>query len=204
MVCYSDRSLAESVGGLWVGHFTDEHYAELREFLEWCHEEFGVVMKWPGRRALSYRQANASGFRLTPAEWDRYDGVLGHQHVPDTNTHWDPGALDWKKLFSETEDDEMTLQRGDVGDTVRMMQRALLRWDPQILPRFGADGDYGDETIAAVKAFQSASDLEETGIIDGLTAAVLTSTTAAESFDPTTLVRAVEQLNSRLDKLRTI
>lgn len=30
--------------------------------------------------------------RLSPADYDRFRGVLGHQHVPE-NTHWDPGAL---------------------------------------------------------------------------------------------------------------
>lgn len=30
--------------------------------------------------------------RLTPAAYDRYEGVLAHQHVPE-NTHWDVGAF---------------------------------------------------------------------------------------------------------------
>ena len=31
-----------------------------------------------------------SGCRMTPEQWQVFDGVCGHQHVPD-NDHWDPG-----------------------------------------------------------------------------------------------------------------
>lgn len=31
--------------------------------------------------------------RMTDAEWQSFDGVCGHQHVPN-NAHWDPGRLD--------------------------------------------------------------------------------------------------------------
>ncbi|MFI1370137.1 S8 family serine peptidase [Streptomyces griseochromogenes] len=37
---------------------------------------------------------------------------------------------------------------------VNRLQRALLVWDPDSLPRFGADGDYGDETASAVTRFK--------------------------------------------------
>ncbi len=37
---------------------------------------------------------------------------------------------------------------------VELVQLALLSWDPECLPRFGADGDYGDETAAAVARFK--------------------------------------------------
>ena len=31
--------------------------------------------------------------RMSPADWYAFDGVCGHQHVPE-NDHWDPGRLD--------------------------------------------------------------------------------------------------------------
>ncbi|MDP8926995.1 MAG: D-Ala-D-Ala carboxypeptidase family metallohydrolase [Actinomycetota bacterium] len=31
--------------------------------------------------------------RMTPEEWNAFDGVCGHKDVPD-NSHWDPGGLD--------------------------------------------------------------------------------------------------------------
>lgn len=37
--------------------------------------------------------------RLTRAEWEQYEGILGHQHVPE-QTHWDPGALDITRIIT--------------------------------------------------------------------------------------------------------
>jgi hypothetical protein len=37
---------------------------------------------------------------------------------------------------------------------VQKVQIALLGWDPDCLPQFGADGDYGDETAGAVARFK--------------------------------------------------
>ena len=66
------------------------------------------------------------------------------------------------------------LRRGDYGTAVRAMQEALLRWDTRCLPKYGADGDFGGETEKAVKAFQAASGLPETGVYDEATRAKLT------------------------------
>jgi peptidoglycan hydrolase-like protein with peptidoglycan-binding domain len=54
------------------------------------------------------------------------------------------------------------------------MQEALLKWDAKCLPKYGADGDFGKETEAAVKAFQTASGLPATGVYDEVTRAKLT------------------------------
>jgi hypothetical protein len=65
-----------------------------------------------------------------------------------------------------------TLRAGDTGTRVRDLQNALLRAEFQ-LPVYGADGDYGDETTAAVRALQRNAGLSETGIYDAATAAAL-------------------------------
>ena len=61
------------------------------------------------------------------------------------------------------------LRRGDKGAAVMAMQRALLTWKPDCLPKYGADGDFGAETEAALKAYQNASGLSETGVYDAAT-----------------------------------
>lgn len=66
------------------------------------------------------------------------------------------------------------LRRGDKGDDVRAMQRALLIWDGECLPKYGADGDFGGETEAALKRFQAAKGLPETGVYDAVTERALT------------------------------
>jgi peptidoglycan hydrolase-like protein with peptidoglycan-binding domain len=73
------------------------------------------------------------------------------------------------------DDDPVTdaLKRGDRGEAVRAMQQLLLKWNPDCLPEYGADGDFGKETEDAVKAFQKAAGLKESGIYDAATEAAL-------------------------------
>ncbi len=68
------------------------------------------------------------------------------------------------------------LRRGDYGTAVTAMQRALLAWDPTCLPRYGADGDFGGETEAALRAFQKAKGLTVTGVYEEATRKALTTT----------------------------
>jgi hypothetical protein len=60
------------------------------------------------------------------------------------------------------------LSSGMKGDDVRVMQQALLAQGFE-LPRYGADGEYGRETAAAVAAFQAAGGLSATGTADAET-----------------------------------
>ncbi len=70
-------------------------------------------------------------------------------------------------------DDEMSLKKGDKGNAVTKHQKALIQWNPDALPKFGADGDFGGETEAWVKNYQKAADLVQNGVIDGVTSALL-------------------------------
>ena len=124
IVCYSDKRVADlyaSSGAIWVGDLSSGHLADIREFLHWTSAEFGIEWKWPGKQAYSSYGANRAGFRMAPAEWDAYNGIAAHQHVPE-NTHWDTGALDWGTLMGvapppppppPTEDDDMFPKRGE-------------------------------------------------------------------------------------------
>ena len=58
-----------------------------------------------------------------------------------------------------------TLRKGDKGPVVKFAQECLLKWDSKCLQRYGADSDYGSETVAAVKAFQKKNGLSQDGII---------------------------------------
>ena len=62
-------------------------------------------------------------------------------------------------------DDDQPLQPGAKGDAVADAQRKLLRAGYS-LPKYGADGDYGSETADAVRRFQKANALPETGHFD--------------------------------------
>lgn len=65
-------------------------------------------------------------------------------------------------------DDTSFLSPGDRNEHVRTMQKALLAKGHK-LPKYGADGDYGDETKAAVVAFQKANALPATGYANEVT-----------------------------------
>lgn len=58
-----------------------------------------------------------------------------------------------------------TIEKGDKGNAVKEIQEALLKAG-EVLPKYGADGDFGNETLAAVKSFQEKNGLAVTGIVD--------------------------------------
>lgn len=51
--------------------------------------------------------------------------------------------------------DRISRSRHRTDPAVRKVQIALLDWDPDCLPQFGADGDYGNETAGAVARFKA-------------------------------------------------
>ena len=86
---------------------------------------------------------------------------------------WLPTKID---NDDDEEQDEMTLKTGDKGTAVTVFQKRLIVWNKNALPKCGTDGSYGAETVEWVKVFQQANGLPQTGIVDGLTAALLLRT----------------------------
>ncbi|MBQ6595320.1 MAG: peptidoglycan-binding protein [Clostridia bacterium] len=65
-----------------------------------------------------------------------------------------------------------SLRKGDKGGAVRVMQEKLLQ-QGYYLPKYGADGDFGSETFAALRQFQADHGLPVTGVYDAATKKVL-------------------------------
>ena len=63
--------------------------------------------------------------RMSYADWEAFNGVCGHQHVPE-NTHWDPGALDYERMLSLI-DQEDHMSAEDVANLHRAVRSDLLR-----------------------------------------------------------------------------
>ena len=81
--------------------------------------------------------------------------------------------------------DHPTLKKGAKGKTVKRAQQLLLERGYK-LPKYGADGDYGSETEAAVKQFQKDWGLKQDGIIGPETWKMLESSPAkAKSYTVT-------------------
>lgn len=66
--------------------------------------------------------------------------------------------------------EDNVIQRGDEGRAVVHYQESLEGWDANSLPVWGADGDFGAETEAAVKSFQGWLEVDQNGVIDGVIA----------------------------------
>ena len=73
----------------------------------------------------------------------------------------------------ENGEEEVALRKGAKGEAVRKFQTGLKGWNPDALPVFGVDGDFGDETETWVRNFQSSQELSVTGAIDGVTGALI-------------------------------
>ena len=144
LVCYSAKNIADqSSSRLWVGDLTDDHYLDLRNFLSWVYANFDVSSTWPEKQAFSSRQANASGFRMTGTEWNDFDGVCAHQHVPE-NTHWDTGALDWTQVMEQGDDmAELSVEAQKFWEDT---YRELLKLDPE------TSASWGKVTVEHVRA----------------------------------------------------
>ncbi len=97
--------------------------------------------------------------------------VRGHREIQPKPTQC-PGDILMQEIVDRYGEEEM-LQRGDNGLAVQRVQQLLLLNEPTSLPNFGADGDYGGETEAAVKAFQTQHGLPATGQAGGVTVAIL-------------------------------
>lgn len=69
--------------------------------------------------------------RMSYSEWENFDGVCGHQHVPE-NSHWDPGALPYDRILKLMEDPDMPLDNDDlakIANKVRTIVREELAAD---------------------------------------------------------------------------
>ena len=113
--------------------------------------------------------------------------------------------------ISESSLDSITekLGFGDRGDNVKAAQKALISLGYE-LKKFGADGTIGKETTEAIKAFQKASKLKVTGIVDDATLKALkeatkSSNSLVENVDD--LVDGITELGGRelvLDSFKNI
>ncbi len=73
-----------------------------------------------------------------------------------------------------------TVQRGDKGDEAKAVQEKLIELG---FLAGAADGDFGAKSEAAVKLFQKANGLEETGIADSMTQHIMYSARAVTKED---------------------
>lgn len=99
------------------------------------------------------------------------NGAKGHvSHAEmDPSRRSDPGAgYPWKKIFSlakGTDLPDRILREGMQGGDVLDWQNELKRWNKDALPQYGADGDFGAETVTWTKNFQRAAGISVDGVV---------------------------------------
>ena len=173
-------------------------------FTEWCLWQFGINIKAAGATSqwnnnkfwdekgtinnipndvlvcLFYRSKDdpnkmahtGFGFRGQTCECS-----VGVQHFEKRKSKWQYWAI--PKGITDNPptpdpDYRPTLRRGDKGPYVTLMQTLLIQKGYDLSP-YGADGDFGKKTEAAVKAFQQANGLVQDGICGQKTWAALQS-----------------------------
>jgi len=73
-------------------------------------------------------------------------------------------------------EEDQVLQAGDKGPAVVAWQNWLIAWNPAALPKYGADGDFGGETVTWTNQFKVAVAMIADGIVDDLTWSAMTDT----------------------------
>ena len=126
--------------------------------------------------AAGFKALTASKYLTGPEYLYPGDVLLCENHHAATNVTVGKSARgEWEKAPIQPSEPVLDgLRRGDYGTAVTAMQANLLAWDPNCLPKYGADGDFGSETEAALRAFQASEGLPVTGVYDEATRAKLT------------------------------
>jgi len=91
-----------------VPGYNDAWYEGVANLISWFVDNLGLEPTfrsvWLG--AGSGAASSTSPVRMTQQEWDEFSGVCGHQHFGrGVDTHWDPGALDVRRVQSFMEDE---------------------------------------------------------------------------------------------------
>jgi hypothetical protein len=130
--------------------------------------------------ALAIRNSKGARIWSWGGNWDTPDRMHFQLDQGPTGV-----AVDWSTVpggepngqndiqINDVEEDEMVLSKESGGPAVKRFQECLLAWNPEALPKDGADGEFGSETADWVGRFQEAFGLAKTGKIDGVTAALL-------------------------------
>jgi peptidoglycan hydrolase-like protein with peptidoglycan-binding domain len=145
-----------------------------------------------GRKLLAHELVHViqqTGRGIAPSERPRYlqcanSRLMSHRFADDP-------------LLQSVFRGERLIQRGDKGPAVKKIQQALIDAGFS-LPRYGADSDFGGETEAAVRSYQSAHGLEANGIIVTTTMENLDTLFSAPPT-PTPEISARDVIDERID-----
>lgn len=137
-------------------------------------------------------QAGVCVSNLTASKWTFY-GYLKDVSYSSENAPILPSTPSDDKILYPT------LKRGNKGEKVAILQQLLIDRGYK-LPRYGADGDFGAETEAAVRQFQKDHGLKVDGIAGEKTWASLMGEAPAPVVKYTVVLKGITE--SQLDQLK--
>lgn len=78
-----------------IATLPDSAYEDLAAFIAYVRKE------WAGP-SLNYAAVGGPNddVHMTSAEFDAFNGILGHANAPSPSTHWDPGKIDYARLVN--------------------------------------------------------------------------------------------------------
>lgn len=112
----------------------------LVHLLAWIADNCGVPMKraWDGCDLGPTPWATEDFPRRHANKWGNFAGVFGHVEIPE-NAHWDPGELDYPKLFAKVRDVGVKRAR-----TLRLTSPAMKGDDVRRAKKLLEENPFGD------------------------------------------------------------
>lgn len=156
-------------------------FSEAYDRYVWAWAYLCVKFGWsPFERITAHRFEDPSR-RSDPQSWLEPNGVTWNKFLNDVNTYvkeWN-GVAEIKKpnqpkAVVETGREDDLIRHGDKGNHVKELQEKLIAAGFS-LPRFGADGHFGDETEKALRDFQRVAGIGVDGIFGPQSANALDS-----------------------------
>ena len=124
-----------------------------------------------------------TGFGLNGETIECSSGVQHFTSRKAKWTHWAvPACVDGK--VEPSPEGKPTLRKGSKGTYVNLLQTMLIQRGYD-LPKYGADGDFGSETLAAVKAFQTDHGIPSDGVVGEKTWEALDETVPSKRYTVT-------------------
>jgi len=162
--------------GTWVGRYYKGYNPQPRDI---------IYYDWGGDGISDHVGCiiARNGDMLTVREGNYHDALLDRQISVYSTCIMGYGVPAWSSNVapSTTTAERNWLQKGDSGNKVKDLQTKLIACGYDC-GKYGADGDYGSATVAAVKKFQSAMGITVDGAAGEITMAKLNSAYATLGY----------------------
>lgn len=186
---YVNRNIAgtstKSLHAYGIAGDKDPQENRYRHEAKWEHTLFTEILV---KALLAVKTDSGKQVFAWGGQWTHRQDLM-HWYITCSPKNLATG-IDSSTLIALDIGEEEIMRKGDKGKAVILMQKALMAYG-FTLPRFGADGDFGNETLAAVEAFQVSLGLASTGIIGGVTASLLTTKSGTRGLQGPTGPRGV-------------